>query len=92
MLITTRKPVSVGEILTQEFLEPAELTQGALAQAMGVQRKYVYGLCNNQRAVTASTARMLASAFGNSPDFWRNIQQRSDLWPAMQVDNVVYVY
>jgi hypothetical protein len=36
MLSTERKPVSVGEMLVEEFLTPLALTQGALAEAMGV--------------------------------------------------------
>lgn len=84
MLMTKRKPVSVGEILVEEFMEPMGLTQGALADAMGVQRKHVNELCNNRRAVTASTALILARVFGNSPDFWLNIQRRCDLWEAMR--------
>jgi antitoxin HigA-1 len=83
MLMTKRKPASIGEILTQEFIEPMGLTQGALAEAMGVQRKHVNELCNNRRAVTAPTALILARVFGNSPDFWLNVQRRSDLWEAM---------
>ena len=83
MLTTKRKPASVGEILTQEFMEPIALTQGALAKAMGVQRKHVNELCNNRRAVTAPTALIFARVFGNSPDFWLNVQRRSDLWEAM---------
>src|SRR5271157_3034338 len=83
MFTTKRKPVSVGEILVQEFLEPMGLTQGALADAMGVQRKHVNELCNDRRAVTAATALILARVFGNSPDFWLNVQRRSDLWGAM---------
>lgn len=83
MLMTKRKPASVGEILVQEFMEPMELTQGVLAKAMGVQRKHVNELCNNRRAVTAPTALILARVFGNSPDFWLNVQRRSDLWQAM---------
>jgi addiction module HigA family antidote len=83
MLMTKRKPVSVGEILIQEFMEPMRLTQGALAKAMGVQRKHVNELCNNRRAVTAPTALILARVFGNSPDFWLNVQRRNDLWETM---------
>lgn len=83
MLMTKRKPASVGEILTEEFMEPLALTQGALAEAMGVQRKHVNELCNNRRKVTAATALILARVFGNSPDFWLNTQKRSDLWEAM---------
>jgi addiction module HigA family antidote len=83
MLMTKRKPASVGEILIDEFMEPMGLTQGALAEAMGVQRKHVNELCNNRRNITAPTALILARVFGNSPDFWLNVQRRSDLWKAM---------
>ncbi|HEY5071357.1 MAG TPA: hypothetical protein VII63_04930 [Caulobacteraceae bacterium] len=49
MLATKRKPASAGDILIAEFMEPMGLTQGALAQAMGVQRKHVNELCNDRR-------------------------------------------
>jgi addiction module HigA family antidote len=83
MLATKRKPASVGEILIEEFMRPMGLTQTALAEAMGVQRKHVNELCNDRRQVTAPTALILARVFGNSPDFWLNVQRRSDLWKAM---------
>ncbi|AYG64837.1 MULTISPECIES: HigA family addiction module antitoxin [Rhizobium] len=83
MLMTKRKPASVGEILVEEFMEPMGLTQSALAEAMGVQRKHVNELCNNRRSVTAATALILARVFGNSPEFWLNVQRRNDLWDVM---------
>lgn len=83
MLSTNRRPVSVGEMLTEEFLTSLGLTQSALAEAMGVQRKLVNELCNDRRAVTADTALMLARVFGNSPEFWLNVQRRMDLWEAL---------
>jgi hypothetical protein len=39
MLTTKPQPATVGEILSEEFLQPLGLTQGMLAKAMGVQRK-----------------------------------------------------
>lgn len=83
MLMTARKPATVGEILTEEFMEPLGLTQGALAEAMGVQRKHVNELCGNRRNITAATALILARVFGNSPEFWLNVQRRNDLWTIM---------
>lgn len=83
MLMTKRKPATVGEILVEEFMLPMGLTQAALAEAMGVQRKHANELCNDRRKVTAATALILARVFGNSPDFWLNVQRRSDLWKAM---------
>jgi len=79
MPMTKRKPASVGEVMVQEFMEPLGLTQSALAKAVGVQRKHVNELCNNRRTVTAPTALILARVFGNTPDFWLNIQRRNDL-------------
>ena len=83
MLMTSRRPATVAEILVEEFMAPMGLTQAALAEAMGVQRKHVNELCNERRNVTAATALILARVFGNSPDFWLNVQRRSDLWQAM---------
>ena len=80
MLTTKRKPATVAEILSEEFMQQTGLTQ---AEAMGVQRKLVNELCNNRRNVTAATALILARVFGNSPDFWLNVQRRNDLWEAM---------
>jgi addiction module HigA family antidote len=83
MLMTRRKPANVGEILVEEFMKPLELTQTALAEAMGVPRKHVNELCNARRAITADTALMLARVFGNSAEFWLNIQRRNELWDAL---------
>ncbi len=83
MMTTARKPATVAEILVEEFMAPLGLTQGALADAMGVQRKHVNELCNDRRNVTAATALILSRVFGNSADFWLNVQRRSDLWNAM---------
>jgi len=83
MLMTKRKPATVCEIMLEEFMQPLGLTQAALAKAMGVQRKHVNELCNNRRNVTAPTALILARVFGNSPDFWLNVQRRGDLWEAI---------
>ncbi len=79
MLMTTRKPASVAEIQVEEYMQPLGLTQTALAVQMGVPRKHVNELCNDRRAVTAPTALNLARVLGNSPEFWLNVLQRTDL-------------
>ena len=56
MLMTKRKPATVGEILVEEFMAPLGLSQTTLANAMGVPRKHVNELCNDRRSVTAATA------------------------------------
>ncbi|HSP58040.1 MAG TPA: HigA family addiction module antitoxin, partial [Halomonas sp.] len=76
--MTERKPTSVGEILTHEFLAPLELSQTQLARQMGVPPRLVNELCRNKRSITADSALMLARVFGNSPQFWLNLQQKQD--------------
>ncbi|MCF6187300.1 MAG: HigA family addiction module antitoxin [Desulfobulbaceae bacterium] len=83
MIITKRQPVSVGEMITEEFLIPLDITQGQLAKAMGVSRRTVNEICTGKRAVTVDTALMLARVFGNTPDFWLNVQRRNDIWSAL---------
>lgn len=82
MIATSRKPVSPGEMLVEEFLAPLKLTRTALANRMGVEQRLVNEICVGKRAVTADTALMLATVFCNTPDFWLNTQRRSDMWAA----------
>lgn len=76
---TKRRPVSVGEMLKIEFLEPMEITSKVLAEAMGVHRNTISHLINGG-TLTAPIAIKLAAALGNSPEFWLNIQHAVDLW------------
>ncbi len=83
MILTKRQPVSVGEMITEEFMVPLGINQGQLASAMGVSRRTVNELCTGKRSITVDTALMLAKVFGNTPNFWLNLQQRNDLWTAL---------
>ena len=83
MIITRHKPVAVGEMLFEEFMKPLAVTQGQLAKAMGVSRRTINEICTNKRSVTVDTALMLAKVFGNTPDFWLNVQRRNDIWAAL---------
>lgn len=80
MNIDERKPFPPGEILAEEFLEPAGLTQGELAERMGVPRRRVNEVIRNRRTITPDTAIRLARVFEVSPEYWLNLQMRYDLW------------
>lgn len=82
MLPAKRPPATPGEILREEFLAPFGLTQGDLAKRMGVPVETVNRIVNDKRAVTAANALRLARAFGTTPEFWMNLQNRVDLWRA----------
>ncbi|EPZ52201.1 addiction module antidote protein HigA [Bacteriovorax sp. BAL6_X] len=76
----TRKPTSVGEILSEEFLIPLELTQKAFAEHLGLDVKTINRLVNGKTSVTPPLALKMASALGTTPEFWMNLQVANDLW------------
>jgi len=74
-----RAPIHPGRILTYEFLKELGITSYALAKAIGVPTNRITGIVNGDRAITADTALRLAQYFGNSPQFWLNLQMHYDL-------------
>jgi addiction module HigA family antidote len=73
------RPIHPGEILLEEFLGPLGMTAHALSQAIRVPATRVNDIVNGRRGVTADTALRLARYFGNSPEFWLNLQAAHDL-------------
>ena len=72
-------PVTPGEMLKEEFLSSYGLSQNALAKAIGISPNRIAEIVNNRRRITADTALRLGLYFGNSPEFWMNLQTRYDL-------------
>ena len=68
-----------GEMLREEFLVPLGITANALALRIRVPATRVGEILHGRRAVTPDTALRLARFFGNSPEFWLNLQQMHDL-------------
>ena len=79
-----RPPTHPGEMLLEEFLEPMNLTQKELADAIHVPYQRVNELVKGKRGMTPSTALRLAKFFEMSPDFWMTLQLRWDLFHAQQ--------
>ena len=72
-------PIHAGEILLEEFMKPLGLSQNALAKALNVTPRRINEVVNAKRSITADTALRLAKFFGNSAEFWMNLQNRYDL-------------
>ena len=87
--MTIRRPVSgwnirgisthPGAMLQEEFLNPLGLTKNALAMKIRVPATRIGDIIHGRRSVTPDTALRLARFFGNSPEFWLNLQQMHDL-------------
>ena len=72
-------PVTPGEILKEEFIAEYNLSQSQLAKAIGISPNRIAEIVNNRRRITADSALRLSLYFGNSPEFWMNLQAHYDL-------------
>lgn len=71
-------PIHPGRILRRE-LTARELSANKLALALHVPSGRITSILNGKRAITPETALRLGRYFGNSPQFWMNLQTRYDL-------------
>lgn len=73
------EPITPGEILRTEFLEPLNITQYRLAQATGLPQTRISEIVRGKRSITTDTALRLSKALGVDDRFWINIQTDYDL-------------
>ncbi len=79
MLPENRIATHPGEILKEEFLGPAGITQVAIAQHIGIPLQRVNEIVRGKRGVSPETAWLLSQALGTTPEFWMNLQDSYDL-------------
>ena len=71
--------ITPGEILLTEFLQPLGITAYRLAHETGMPRSRVSDILKGKRSITADTALAFSVYFGNSAQFWLNLQSHYDL-------------
>jgi addiction module HigA family antidote len=81
-MLVRRKPTTPGEILSEEFLKPLDMSQKMLADHIGCDVKVINRIVNGKTSVTAEMAIKLAAAFRTTPEFWLNAQQAVNLYEA----------
>lgn len=79
MLPASRIATHPGAVLREDFMEPAGISQAALAGELRISKNRLNELIRGKRGVTPETAWKLADFFGTSPEFWMNLQTAHDL-------------
>ena len=72
-------PVTPGNVLLHEFMEPLGLSARKVAADMDMPPNRVTGIIRGERGVTAATAIALGKRFDTSAEFWMNLQVAHDL-------------
>lgn len=71
-------PITPGELLQEEFLEPLGISQVRLAKAIDVPASRISEIISGQRAITADTDLRLCRVLGLSPGYWLRAQAAHD--------------
>lgn len=72
------KPVSPGEMLSKEFLEPLGMSNYRLAKEIGVPAQRIGEILMGRRSITADTDLRLCRFFGLSDGWWLRLQADYD--------------
>lgn len=78
-----RKPTHPGAVLREDVLPALAMTQGELAERLGVSRLTVSELLHEKRALSPEMAARLGRLLNTTPDSWLAMQSALDLWHAL---------
>jgi len=87
MLKRNLPPAHPGEILREEFIKARNLTITEVAEGLGMARGNLSAIINERAGISPELAVKLSEAFGNTAQFWINLQKNYELWYAEQKVN-----
>jgi addiction module HigA family antidote len=73
------KNIHPGEILSEEFLVPFNITAYKLAKDIEIPQTRISEIIKGNRRITADTALRFSKYFGNSAKFWLGLQDDFDI-------------
>jgi len=71
-------PITPGEILLEEYLQPMGISQNAMARAIGVAPRAINEIIHGKRSITPQMSIRFGAFFAQSPEFWHGIQVECD--------------
>ena len=77
-------PPHPGGIVKKQCLEPLNLSVAEAAEGLGVTRRALSDIVNEESGISVDMAIRLSKAFGSSPETWLGMQMAYDLWQARE--------
>lgn len=71
-------PITPGEILLEEYLQPMGISQNAMARAIGVPPRAINEIVLGKRAITPAMSIRFGVFFGQTREFWHGLQVECD--------------
>ncbi len=77
------RPIHPGEVIA-DILDDLEINPNNFAEMLGVSNQTIQEIINGEKSITVDMAIRLGKALGNGPRLWLNLQQKIDVWDALQ--------
>ncbi len=79
MIVRNLQVIHPGRVLFEEFLSPLEISRYRLAKETFMDITRISEIVRGERGITADAALRFSKFFGNSPEFWMNLQNEYEL-------------
>ncbi|GAP98729.1 HigA family addiction module antitoxin [Leptolyngbya sp. NIES-2104] len=83
------RPVQPGEVIL-DLLDELEMSQSQFAEVLGLSQETVDEIIRGEEPITVDAAIRIGRAFGNGHRLWLNLQQKVDVWDAIQSHHTEY--
>jgi len=77
-VISMKTPITPGEILLEEYLNPMGISQNAMARAIGVSPRAINEIVLGRRSITPAMSIRFGAFFDQSDQFWHGLQVECD--------------
>jgi len=78
VIVIMNTPITPGEILLEEYLIPMNISQNAMARAIGVAPRAINEIILGKRSITIEMSIRFGEFFEQSPEFWHGLQIECD--------------
>ncbi len=82
MIPSNRVPTHPGVVLERDFMKPMNITPAQLAEKLGGKwtESKIASIISGLEGISEKSAIDLAAFFGNTPEFWNQLQQQYFHW------------
>ena len=77
------RPIHPGEVIS-DILDDLEINYHDFAEVLGISYQTIQEIINGEKSITVDIAIRLGKALGNGHRLWLNLQQKVDVWDALQ--------
>ena len=77
------RPIHPSEVIA-DILDDLDINPSNFAKILGISNQTIQEIINGEESITVDIAIRLGKALGNEPRLWLNLQQKVDIWDALQ--------